>query len=213
MRTAGSIFGVLLAASLGACAQHNAQNAGAQGPYQAQAPMQGQGQAQMPAPAATTCPMAQLPGVRATVAEISDGVAITFTGPQSALDQLRPNVQAMADANDKQGDPFAACSCPQTLGGGSAEPMPGDQNSPSGMPGPGSYGGTGRPMNHGSAMSQIPPSAAKVDQIPTGAVLELKSKDRTQIQALRTAVMQNVHALKQGCLGQSGPSNVGEQNR
>lgn len=207
MRTAGSILGILLAGALGACAHHNAQNAGAQAPNQAQPQMASAG----------TCPLAQLPGVHATVADIGDGVAITFTAPQSELDQLRQNVHAMADSNDKQGDPFAACPCGQAGAGGSAEPMPSDQ---SGSGTYGAYGSSnsgqmnqGAQMNQGTTMAQIPAADAKVDEIPTGAVLELQSKDKTQISALRMNVRQNVHALKQGCLSQSAPSNMGEQNQ
>ena len=64
-------------------------------------------------------------------------------------------------------------------------------------------------INQGStpALMQLPASEARVDEIPTGAILELRAKDSSQIMALRSAVKQDVHALRQGCLQQ------GMQNR
>jgi hypothetical protein len=46
------------------------------------------------------------------------------------------------------------------------------------------------------------PSEAKVDEIPTGAVLKLSARDKGQTQALRQMVHANVRAFKSGCLGQ-----------
>jgi hypothetical protein len=270
MRTVGSILGIVLAGALGACSHQNTQSAGAQGQYQNQAQQQqygqqqyGQGQAQT---TAGTCPLAKLHGVHATVADTSDGVAITFTASQNDLDQLRQNVQAMVSSNDREGDAFAACPCARSAVSGSAEAMPGDQGqggsygtnqygsgtsssgqmnqgsmnqgstnqgqgsmnqgatnqgsmnpqgsmsqgsmSPSGSPNQDSMGRSG--MNQGSmdqgqqqAMLQMPASEAKVDEIPTGAILELRARDSSQIMTLRSAVKRNVHALRQACLTQN----------
>jgi hypothetical protein len=182
MRTAGYLLGALLAASIGACARHNVQGAGAQS-------AQGPG-------AATACNIAQLHGVHATVADIKDGVAITFTGPAGSLDQLRDNVHAMADANDKQGDAFAACPCAQRVPLGSAEAMPSNE-APT---------GTTNPSKTGGAHLQ---SSAKVDEIATGAVLKLTAKEVADVSALRAAVRDDMHALKKNCLNKApekGPS-------
>ncbi len=177
MRTAGYFLGAVLAAAVGACAHHNVQGGGAQA-------AQGPG-------AATACPLAQLQGVHATVADIRDGVAITFTGPAGALDQLRDNVHAMADANDKQGDAFSACPCAQRVPLGSAESMPSSE-APTGTSNPGSQGMNVRPLAN-----------AKVDEIATGAVLKLTAKDTRDLNALRAAVRDDVRALKKNCMGRA----------
>jgi hypothetical protein len=177
MRTAGLILGVALAAAaVGACAQRNMQGGAAQTGGAAE-PTQG-------------CPLAQLQGIHATVADIRDGVAITFTGPKGELDQLRDNVHAMAEANDKQGDAFAACPCGVSERAmGRAESMPADHGAPE----------TGaRP-----SAAQKPLAQAKVDEIPTGAVLRLKAKDATEAGALRAATRENMRALRKNCLGRS----------
>ena len=99
MRTAGSVLGVaLLIAALGGCSHQATQGATAQSPQAAQTQTQ----------ARSVCPLAQLEGVQAYVADTGDGVAITFTGPQSALSQLKQNVRGMKEANDTRGDPFVA---------------------------------------------------------------------------------------------------------
>lgn len=182
MKIAGSVLALALVAGLGACSHNNTQSAGAQSP-------QGQSQAQA---SAASCPMAQLPGVHATVADTSDGVAITFTGPQNEVDQLRQNVHAMSDANDKQGNAFAACPC--AFGqSGSAEAMPGNESQ---------SGQQGGQWNGNTSMQPASVQAdAKVDEIPTGAVLELKAKDKSQVQTLRDDVRSEVHSMKEnGCL-------------
>jgi hypothetical protein len=121
------------------------------------------------------------------VADIRDGVAITFTGPQGELEQLRDNVQAMADANDKKGDAFAACPCGVSERAmGAAESMPADHGS----------------AETGGRQTSVKPLAdAKVDDIPTGAVLRLKAKDATEAAALRSATRENLRAMRKNCLG------------
>jgi hypothetical protein len=125
-------------------------------------------------------------GVHATVADIRDGVAITFTGPASELDQLRTNVHEMADASDKKGDAFAACPCAQRMPPGAAEHMPAEAT------------GTTNPAMRG--LTVRPPAHANVDEIATGAVLKLTAKESRDVSALRSAVREDVHALKKNCL-------------
>jgi hypothetical protein len=55
------------------------------------------------------------------------------------------------------------------------------------------------------AVLAIPPSKATIDEIPSGAVLELRGQDASQLLMLRTAVKEHVHALRSGCLGQPSP--------
>ncbi len=178
MRTAGYFLGAVLAAALGACAHHIAQ-----GPS---------GQTALAAgpPPAASCPLERLPGVHATVADIRDGVAITFTGSEGELDQLRNNVHAMADANDNQKDAFAACPCARTAGAGAAERMP--STAPERTS---STAATGE-------MAQ-PQASAKVDEIATGAVLKLTAKDHKETAALRSAVREEVRALRKNCLART----------
>lgn len=187
MRTAGSILGIALALALGACAHHNAQ---------------GGAQAAQPGGAvAAACPMAQLRGVHATVADIKDGVAITFTAPESERDQLRDNVKAMIDANDKQGDAFASCPCAQGGGGamGTAEAMPGEK---------GERGQTAMQPGTGTlvAVTIMPRADAKEEDISTGAILRLTAKDGSQVTALRKVARNDVHAFKKTCVSVSGPA-------
>ena len=174
MKTAGSIVAIALAAALAACGSKNAQNAPPQ-TAQAQGTTSG-------------CPMAQLQGVHASVADTNDGVAITFTAPQNELDQLRSNVNAMVDANDKQGDAFAACPCGSNEYG-AAE----NQGTSSGQ--------TWSQSGQTSMQSAEVPAKAKESDIPTGAVLTLNAKDKNQVQALRDDVRQDIHAMQHGgCL-------------
>jgi hypothetical protein len=187
MRTAGYLLGAVLAASLGACA-----HPGAKGPAVGAVPG-------AKTAAAVTCPMARLAGVHATVADIHDGVAITFTGPAGTVDQLRGNVHAMADANDKQKDAFAACPCAQRAVLGSAEAMPAGEKKTEKAT-----------ATHPSPRAVAVLANAKVDEIATGAVLKLTAKDKADVGALRTAVREDVHALRKSCLtpsaGEAAPT-------
>jgi len=190
MRTAGSILGIVLAAALGACAHHQAQNVGAQNPSQGGVTAQG---------TAATCPLAQLHGISATVADIHDGVAVTFTGPQDELDRLRNNVHAMGDANDKQGDAFAACPCGAERGGAAmaqgATPYKGGQTSMQAAP------------------EKMVPADSKVDEIPTGAVLKLTAKNKGDVAKLRRDVRKDVQAVRTGCLMQGGQRGYENPNQ
>ena len=160
MRIAALIGSVVLTGALVGCAEHN--KAGATAP-QAYAPSAG---------IAAGCPLAQLQNVHATVSDIDHGVAITFTGPKSERDQLRDNVHAMADANDKHGSAFAACPCGRT------NPATGVMES---MPGPA--------------------ADATVKDIMTGAILKLTAKNDSEVQTLRSTTRDNVIALDKSCLG------------
>jgi hypothetical protein len=174
MRAAGYFLGAVLAASLGACA-----HPGAQAPTAAPAAK---------AAAAPSCPLARLQGIHATVADIRDGVAITFTGPSGELDQLRANVHAMATANDKQKDAFAACPCAERAALGSAEKMPASEKGTA----------TERPSVRPVAVL----ATAKVDDTATGAILKLTAKDKADATALRNIVRGDVHTLRKSCLNQ-----------
>jgi hypothetical protein len=131
--------------------------------------------------------MARLLGVHATVADIRDGVAITFTGPAGELEQLRANVHAMAEANDKKKDAFAACPCAQRAALGSAEKMPAEKGAATALP-------STRPV----ALL----ATAKVDETATGAILKLTAKDKADVAALRNTVREDVHTLRKSCLNQ-----------
>jgi hypothetical protein len=167
MRTAGYVLCTLLAAAVGACAHR------APGPAET-----AQAKAAAPAPA---CPLTKLVGVRATVADIRDGVAITFTAPEGELDQLRNNVHAMADAEEKQHDAFASCPCAEHAAG-AAEKMPMS------------------PVEQAATQPQKVKADAKVDEISTGAVLKLTAKDHKDINALRAEVREDLRGLKKNCL-------------
>jgi len=173
MRTAGSILGIALAAALGACAHH--------------APPAATAAATPPTAANAACPMA-FTGVHASVADINKGVAITFTGPQNALDQLRKNVHAMSDANDNQSDAFAVCPCASIAPQGAAEAMPGQPGAVQALP-----------------LKSIRANS-NVQEIDTGAVLKLEAKNKGDVQALRDAVRQNVKAMRKGCLSEQAPT-------
>jgi hypothetical protein len=191
MRTAGTILGIALAAALGACAHHQAQ---------------GGAQAAQPGGAtAAACPMAQLRGVHATTADIKDGVAITFTAPESERDRIRENVKAMIEANDKRGDAFAACPCAAAGALGAAEAMPGEK---------GERGQTAMQPGTGTltTVTVMPRADAKEEDISTGAILRLTAKDGSQVTALRKAARNDVHAFKKTCVSVRAPTEEpGEQ--
>jgi hypothetical protein len=133
--------------------------------------------------------MAKLPGVHAILADIRDGVAITFTAPEGELDQLRNDVHAMADANDAKGGAFAACPCAEAAPG-AAEKMPATAVEQAGT----------QPLRI--------KATAKVDEIATGAVLKLTAKDHKDINALRSEVRDDLHAFKKNCA--TGTTGVAE---
>lgn len=161
MRIAALIGSVVLTGALVGCAEHNQPGATAPQGY---APSAG---------IAAACPLAQLQNVHASVSDIDHGVAITFTGPKSERDQLRDNVHSMADANDKQGNAFAACPC-------------GQSSTATGVT---------------EAMPTMPAADSSVKEIETGAILKLTAKNDSQVDALRAAARDDVKALK-GCLNQ-----------
>jgi hypothetical protein len=166
MKLTSSMIALALGAALAACSHEEPQQTGQ---MSAQAPT-----------ASAACPISQLRGVRASVTDIKDGVAITFTAPEDQLDALRKGVHAMADSNDNKGDAFAVCPCASTNLYGATETMP------------------------GSNMPYAQPRAdSKVEDIPTGVVLKLSAKDKGQAMALRTAALHKVESFKSACLGQT----------
>ncbi len=164
MRIAALIGSVVLTGALVGCAHHN--QPGATAP---------QANANPSAGIAAGCPLAQLQKVHASVSDIDHGVAITFTGPKSERDQLRDNVHSMADANDKQGNAFAACPC-------------GQSSTATGVT---------------EAMPTMPAADSSVKEIDTGAILKLTAKNDSQVDALRAAARDDVKALK-SCLNEGG---------
>ncbi len=178
MRIASSIAVVAIVAAAGACGHNNAQNGSPQTAAQAQA-------------AAAGCPMAQLQGVRASVADTDEGVAVTFTAPENEVDALRDHVNAMVDANKKQGDAFSACAC-----GVREKNAYGSTQSQGGA-----YEGSGKGAGRASMQHTEIQAEASESDIPTGAVLKLKAKDKAQLQALRDDVREDIRAMKSGgCL-------------
>jgi hypothetical protein len=198
MRTVGSILGIALAAALGGCAHEAGQSASSETSAQTSGLAQG-------------CPLAQLRGIHATVANVESGVAVTFTAPEGELDQLRESVRAMAASNDQQGDAFAVCPCSQTgapsagaamrqgSSGYSSESGQSISARESGHPGQTSMQGGGS-----YAIGSMPLAKSKVDDIPTGAILRLTARDTTQTNQLRSTVREDLRALKRGCMSHGG---------
>jgi hypothetical protein len=183
MRTSAAICVLLLASALGACAR---EGTGGQ-TNTANNNRETQGGA---------CSLAQLKGIDATVADATNGVAITFTSSKgdTNLEQLRENVSAMATANDEQGDAFAACPCAERAHRmGSTEAMPGGSEIVG-------YAREGTAYDRATARPIA--ADASVDKFATGAVLTLSAKDSSQAGALRSEVRQNVHALRQQCINE-----------
>jgi hypothetical protein len=182
-------LGAILAVALGACT-HN-ETASVQTPGQTRALAKAIG-----------CPMAQLSDVHAVVTDIDDGAAVTFVAPQEERDQLRKDVQAMNEANDKQGNAFLACTC-SVNATGSAEAMPGE-------PGETRERAPSRSVtNTPSAAATMPAASASVHDTETGAVLKLTAKEKAQVAELRTATRQYTRAMKnctQPAQGQGAPS-------
>jgi hypothetical protein len=100
MKTAGALFGLLLGGVLVACTHDDTQAM--------YAPSAGQTALSGPA-SGVTCSLAKLRAVDVRVADIHDGIAITFSGSPSEVYQLREDVRALAAANDKYENAFAAC--------------------------------------------------------------------------------------------------------
>jgi len=173
MKNTGSVLALVFGSGLLACSHQNTQTVGAQS-------------AQVQSFDKASCAISQLPGARATVADTDDGVAITFTGRQRDVDVVRRDVQAMSDANDKQGSPFAMCPC-QTN-----EPMPGGPMASAGTPS----------MQMGTpAWVRTVPASTRVEETSTGAVLTLRARDASQMQALRDSVRSQIRSMEEnGCL-------------
>lgn len=146
------------------------------------------------------CPLSQPAHVDAAVMDVPGGVSVTFTGPTPALDRIRANVHAMQDANDSQGNAFAVCPCLRSTELQYGMESPADVNrvddftqSNASYP----YA----PPDQGQTMMQAQdtPAEARVDDIPTGAMLVLKPKDPSQLAALRQEVHERVRAMQVSC--------------
>jgi hypothetical protein len=191
MKTAGSILGILLVAALGACAHESGPGANSPDTAGASAGQyESRGQAGAP-----SCPLAQLETVDAAVTDIRDGVAIAFSSSPEEAASLRQNVRALADANDKRGNAFIACPCGVSRRAlGAAESMASDHPSdPSEM-----FGGPAE--TGGRPIGEAPSADAKVEDSATGAVLELKAKDNSQVDSLRAFARAHVRAMKRTCM-------------
>jgi len=171
MKRYRSILGIGLVAALAACSHEGNPSA-----Y----PTEGQSYG---------CPLAQLQSVSATVADIPDGVAITFYAPSGEIMQLRQIAQRMGDDGNRQNNAFAACPC--GIGNraiGNAERMAPDVSSGA--------------VDDFAPPSESPPADARVYSTDTGALLELKARDRAQVDALRSATRTHVRWVRRECLGQ-----------
>lgn len=144
---------------------------------------QGGGAAAQPAQAGgygATCPMAQLRGVHASVTDIDNGAAVTFTGNANDESAIRSEVKKMVGDNDKSGNAFASCACAtKEAGEGRASMQP---------------------------QGAVPlPEVIRADAIKktvtNGAKLELTAKHRGDVTALRDQVRRDVQALESYCLG------------
>jgi hypothetical protein len=138
------------------------------------------------------CPLARLRGVRAEAADVPGGVAIVFDGPDRVVDLLRANIRAMANASTAQQDPFGVCRC---AAGGvdlSADATPADAAQ------------LGRTSMQPPSSRYIPPSAATVEETPTGGTLVLVADESPEVEVLRSAARLNVRAMEP-CLAEGGP--------
>jgi hypothetical protein len=169
MRIAGLIGSFAVAGALAACAHHETTGATAPQGYSPISALSG---------GAGSCPLARLEGVHATLSEMRNGVAITFTAPESELDRLRENVHAMADANDKQGNAFAECPC------GAAAPA------------------------IGAAEMQRVKADASVEETPGGVILKLTAKHPGDVHMLRSNIRSDVDALNYTCLSNPAPPDT-----
>jgi hypothetical protein len=154
------------------------------------------------------------------VTDTPDGAAITFSAVTPDLDQLRSDIRAMDQANVRQGDAFAACSCVMNSGldrteykNGSASGTGGDTSRMNGTSGVGesTWPSDANPQTNappgetqGQTMRQpmsSVPADTSVDDTPTGGVLRFQARDPSQVQALREAVRSNLEAMQLGCGG------------
>jgi hypothetical protein len=168
------------------------------------APSPGQTAFSAPASSGVTCSLAKLRAVDVRVADIHDGIAITFSGSPSEVYQLREDVRALAEANDKYENAFAACPCEvrdhsvgvtekmansgtdETLGG----PTDGDWR-------------RAEDTNRRRAR-ELPRAEATTRDTTTGAVLDLKATHPSQVEPLREAIRARVGELEENCLNNGG---------
>jgi hypothetical protein len=183
---------MVLASAVGACSHQGAQNAAPSAVQQFYS-------------AAPGCPVNRFNGVSATVEDIHDGLAVSFTGPQTEVNTLRQNVYRMDEAASQGQDPFAACPCANgsaQYGSTEAMPMPTTAPAPTLTAG-GDRGGHqefGGPPSVRKAPGAPVPADSSVVEIPAGAVLKLKAKQNGRVEELRRRVIAQVVALQDGCL-------------
>jgi hypothetical protein len=168
MKTAGAVLCLLLGGALAACMHDNTQAMYAPSP----------GQTAFSAPASgVTCSLAKLPAVDVTAADTHEGIAISFSGSPSQAYDLREDVRALAAANDKYENAFAACTCESSDHAvGVTEKM----------------------------ARELPRADAKTKDTPTGAVLELTATHPSQVEPLREAIRARMRELNENCLNNGG---------
>jgi hypothetical protein len=110
MKTLGSLVVATACATLLGCS-HESQTGSVSEPYTAQSQS-----------VSTGCPVHGQSDVQATVSDMQDGVAITFSGQQRELDSLRATLRAMDEANASRGDAFASCPCIYERGAAASQP-------------------------------------------------------------------------------------------
>jgi hypothetical protein len=137
------------------------------------------------------CPLARLRGVRADVADVPGGVAILFDGPDRVVDLLRANVRAMATVGGAPTHPLAICVCRAGSQEASADASAAERID------------LGRTSMQPPSSPTIPPSAATMEETPSGAKLLLRAEDGPDVAVLRTAARQNVSAMTP-CFSQEG---------
>jgi hypothetical protein len=145
----------------------------------------------------TTCPLAQLPDVDATVSQLDSGIAITFVAPPEEREKLREVVRDMATprARSEPVDLFAGCVCPTGAPGSPAPPAAAGAAAPP----PGAQGGAQSAAT--PARPLVFDTSAREDDTPTGAILLLRVTPSSQATALDTVVRAKMAALREGCGG------------
>jgi hypothetical protein len=145
----------------------------------------------------STCPLAALSDVDATISQLNSGIAITFVAPPEQREKLREAVRDMAtpQAGSEPVDIFAGCSC--AAGSPATRPQPAEPVT-AGVH-PGAEGQTGRASMQARPM--VFDTSAREDDTPTGAILLLRVTPSSEATALETVVREKMAALREGCAG------------
>jgi len=196
MKTAGALFGLLLGGVLVACTHDDTQAM--------YAPSAGQTALGGPA-SGVTCSLAKLRAVDVRVADIHDGIAITFSGSPSEAYQLREDVRALAAANDKYENAFAACPCEvRDRAVGVTEKMANSGMEEETLGGPTESGSYRAEAKNRRRARELPRAEAATRDTTMGAVLELKATHPSQVEPLREAIRARVGELEENCLNNGG---------